>query len=82
MEVHRLEVDSELQLPAYATATAMQEQIHIFMDISWVCKPHCRLPISAKFLSRSKKIIPILFWEFFRRVHKNFHYSENMLSKK
>ena len=35
MEVPRLGVDSELQMPAYATATAMQEiQTHVLMDTS------------------------------------------------
>ena len=36
MEVPRLEVESELQLPAYITATAMR-------DLSCICKLHCSL---------------------------------------
>ena len=34
MEVSRIEVQLELQLPAYTTATAMQ-------DLSWICDLHC-----------------------------------------
>ena len=34
MEVPRLGVESELQLPTYTTATAMQ-------DLNCVCNPHC-----------------------------------------
>ena len=50
MEVPRLGVESELQLPAYVTAIAMQDLSHILnplsqardqtqirMDTSWVC---------------------------------------------
>ena len=49
MEVPRLRVQSELQLPGYATATAMQQcwilnllseatdQTHILMDTNQVC---------------------------------------------
>ena len=33
MEVPRMGVESELQLPAYTTATAMQ-------DLSLICNPH------------------------------------------
>ena len=40
MEVPRLGVESELQLPAYATATAMlseaRDRISILMDTSWI----------------------------------------------
>ena len=40
MEVHRLELESKLQLPAYTTATAMRDQnrIHDIHHSSWKCQ--------------------------------------------
>ena len=39
MEVTRLGVESELQLPVYITATAMSDQTRVLMDTSWVHNP-------------------------------------------
>ena len=40
MEVLRLGVESELQLPAYSTATAMQDLSHVYnlQHSSWQCQ--------------------------------------------